>query len=437
MVLTILLFALPRAGFVLRQVFLPLPLTHLLAAVFVVEWLLLRKTPYGGHRNFGRYFLIYAIIVGFGLAVGLSTGGTRLVAFLELSFYLFAMGLFFYTSETFRQRRHFIMFAHLVLGISVVISLYGIAQKYLGASTLIPYVTYASGGRDISLIADSVRTRVLSSYGDPNVLASQLILFVGISLAMVVGRGLSGRARVLGLFVLLVNVICIIFTGSRAGMICLALLPLIVLYWRTRWILLTFPALVVLGVIWLPSLMESVLAGKLGRLGPGITIDPGDLRARFPVMAWQLLQAVPFGCGWGNTVELQVSGLNWSFVLIPAEVIWMGFNSFWLNLFSRLGVPGVIAFVVLLVVLFRYVWKQTRLVQDAWVRAFLIGALAGFVGQWAIWMVNNTYMLPGGGLNFWFTFGMLVAGSRAFAEQPYPALLPVQPVWPAGQIAPA
>ena len=79
-ILTILLFAMPRAGFVLRQLYLPLPLTHLLAVVLVLEWLLLSKTSYGEHRYFARFFLLYAIIAGFGLAVGLSTGGGRLVA---------------------------------------------------------------------------------------------------------------------------------------------------------------------------------------------------------------------------------------------------------------------------------------------------------------------------------------------------------------------
>jgi len=423
LLLTVLLFGLPRAGFVMGQFFLPLPLTHVLAAVFIVEWLLLRKTSVGTHRHLARYFLLYALVAGFGLVLGLSTGGTRLVAFLEISFYFFAMGLFFYTSETFRQRRHFYLFAHLALGISVAVSLYGIAQKFFGSSVLVPYVTYTSFGQDISQISYSIKTRVLSSYGDPNVLASQLVVFVGISMALIVGRGLSSGTRMLGLFILAVNVVCIVFTGSRAGMLCLALVPMIILYWRSKWAILILPVLLGLGILWLPSVVESSLVGKVSSMGPGIMIDPGDLRAEFPSLAWRLLQAVPLGCGWGNTVTMQVTGLNWDFMMRPAEVIWMGFNSFWLNLFSRLGVPGLVTFVLLLVVLFRYVWAHARMVQDAWVRAFLIGALAGFIGQSVIWLVNNTFMLPGGGLNFWFTMGMLVAGCQAFTEPGYPVEL--------------
>ncbi|KPK75649.1 MAG: hypothetical protein AMJ79_10495 [Phycisphaerae bacterium SM23_30] len=331
------------------------------------------------------------------------------------------MGLFFYAIETFHDRQHFFLFSRLLLVIALVVGLYGIAQKFFGREILIPYITYASGGKDISKIDDFLlQARVLSSYGDPNVLACQLLLFEGIALALLVGKGLSLGTRLGGVMILSTTILCVFFTGSRAGMVCLFLVPVVVLYWRTRWSLLILPGLAALGFIFLPSLGELALLSQVGELGPKMNLDPTDLRAQFPALAWKLLQAVPFGCGWGRTVELEVMGLNWHFMLIPAEVIWMGFNSFWLNLFSRLGIPGVITFGLFLMMVFRYIWRQAKRVRNRWVQAFLIGGLAGFTGQWVIWVVNNTYMLPGGGLNFWFMLGMLAAGSRAFAEPRYP-----------------
>ena len=44
--LTVLLFALPRAGFLVPQVNLPLPMAHILAAVLILEWLLLRRARF-------------------------------------------------------------------------------------------------------------------------------------------------------------------------------------------------------------------------------------------------------------------------------------------------------------------------------------------------------------------------------------------------------
>ncbi|KPK72480.1 MAG: hypothetical protein AMJ79_15695, partial [Phycisphaerae bacterium SM23_30] len=113
--LTVLLFGLPRAGLLLKQVQLPLPLAHILAGILILEWLLLRRLRRGGLREITRYFLLYALVAGFGLALGIIRGGHLLVAFLELNFYLFSMGLFFYAIETFHDRQHFFLFSRLLL----------------------------------------------------------------------------------------------------------------------------------------------------------------------------------------------------------------------------------------------------------------------------------------------------------------------------------
>ncbi len=423
-VLTIMLFALPRAGLLIKQINLPLPVNYILAAVFIIEWLLLRQTRPMERSRINYLFILYSAISGVGLAIGLSTGGTYLIAFLELCFYLFAIGLFFYASETFCEPRHFYLFARLVLFISVLVSLYGIGQYFLGSSLLVNYVTYNSGSDLARSYVESdvigIR-RVLSSYGDPNVLASQLVVFAGIGLALTIGKGISKHTRLLCFLIVIANGLCIVYTGSRAGIICLFLIATLVLIWRTRWALLLIPAFGVIGVILLPDLLNSLFQDRFQGF-----ITGEDARKQFPAMAWQLVQAVPFGCGLGNSVELSLQGFNWSFAIKPAGVIWSGLNSFWLNLFSRLGIPGVITFGLLLWSLVKYISVRAKTITDPQVKAFLIGGLAGFAGQWLIWLVNNTYMLPGGTLNFWFMMGMLVAGARTFSMQPQMVMVPLQ-----------
>lgn len=421
-ILTILLFGLPRAGLFIKQMNLPLPLNAILAAVFIIEWLLLRQSRPMERSRVNYLFILYAAISGVGLAIGLSTGGNYQIAFLELCFYLFAVGMYFYASETFCQQRHFYLFARLVLALSVLISLYGIGQRFLGDSLLVNYVTYNSASelaRSYVQIEEAGLRRVLSSYGDPNVLASQLVVFTGIALALTVGKGIAKNTRLLCLLVLLVNVLCTLYTGSRAGILCLFFIMMAVLIWRTRWALLLIPVCLGVGVLLAPFL-HSLLEARFQGLLTG-----EDVRRQFPAVAWQLVQTVPFGCGLGNSVELSFQGFHWSFAVKPAGVIWSGLNSFWLNLFSRLGIPGVITFGVLLGSLVRYISVRLKTIADPQVRAFLFGGLAGFGGQWLIWLVNNTYMLPGGNLNFWFMMGMLVAGARAFSVQPQMVLVPL------------
>jgi len=125
------------------------------------------------------------------------------------------------------------------------------------------------------------------------------------------------------------------------------------------------------------------------------------------------------------------------YAIRPTTTLWAGLNSFWLNLFSRLGLPGVLAFAMLILALFRYIWQHAKRIEEPQVKAFVFGSLAGLIGQTIIWLVNNTYILPGGGLNFWFLLGILVGCCRTFAPQPQPELLPVHSGWISKQPVPA
>ena len=422
--LMVTLFALPRAGIFIEAIRLPLPLAHVLAAVFITIWLL-RPHRLERRSNIHYYFMAYAAAACWGLGLGLATGGNILIAFLEISFYLLAIGLFFYASETFREKRYFRTFMSAILVISALVSLYGIAQQFLGAGILVDRLTYNSAtdqARSFVVYAGHAR-RVLSSYGDPNVLSSQLIVFVGMALAVVVGRRVRPETRLAWFVVLVLNLTCLCFARSRAALICLFVVATVVCVWRTRWALLALPLLCIAAYFtWDTMGGGGITSAAMAKMG-GI-VPEQDLRRRFAGWAWDFARGVPLGCGFGNSVELQMDLAMWRFAVVPAKHVWMGFNSFWLSMFSRIGVPGVLTFALLLATLFRSVWRQARLVTDGEVQAVIIGGLAGFLGQWIIWMVNNAYMLPGGGVNFWFMMGMLYAGSRAFAVQRAVVLVP-------------
>lgn len=429
LLLTVMLFALPRAGVVIQQVSLPLPLAHVLAALFMLEWFLLRRTRMVDRSKVSVFVLLYGSVAALGLVIGLTAGGNLVVGFLELCFYLFSLGLYFYASDTFCTREHFTLFAQIVLVLSVIVSLYGVAQKSLGPELLVDNVTYTSAGdtaRSYVSEGDPATRRVLSSYGDPNVLSTQLIFFVAIGFALLIGKQVPSYVRLLCIVVVGTNVLCILYTGSRAGKVSLVLVALGVMCWRSRWALrLLLPTAIVAAIIVGPQLLESALASRTGGL-----VSIADARQQYPRMLWQLLQAAPVGCGFGNTVQLTAGNMGWAFEVTQAQVIWAGFNSFWINLFSRLGAPGVVSLILLIIVLTVHIIRQVKRVQVGWVRAFVVGALLAFGCQWLVGLVNNTYMLPGGALNYWFMMGMVVAGCRAYALQPYPAMLPVANAWP-------
>ncbi len=427
-IFTVALFALPRAGIIISKgvITAPLPVGHMLAVIFMAEWLIFKWYGSREQTGYGYLFVLFMLIVLFGLVLGIGTGGVGTTAVLEMGFYVLSIGIFFYARDVFKKREHFLLFARLLLGISIFVSVYGILQHFLGADILINHITYNSASslaRTYIGNTDITTRRVLSSYGDPNVLAGQLLIFTGIALALVLGKSVSPRTRTAALFILILNTICLIYTGSRAGMLCLALTAVIIFGWRHKWIFALLPVLIFAFVVIAPWLLVNSLPDHLHGL-----ISANDIRKQFPAMGWQLIQTVPFGCGLGNRIAMQLHGTTWDFAVAPSGGIWGGFNSFWLNLLSQLGIAGVLSFMLLLLVLFWYIWHQAKCITSGPVQAVIAGALAGLAGQWVIWTVNNTYMLPGGGLNFWFTMGMLVAAVRAFSNHPQSIyILPVNP----------
>ena len=426
--LVVMLFGLPRAGVFIGKANLPLPFAHILAAILITIWGL-RRYQAEPRQKLHYFFLLYVVVACWGMVFGVASGGNLLIAFLESSFYIFAIGLFFYASETFSEKHHFRLFAKILAIVAAAVSIYGIAQHYFGSSILLQRVTYnsASDKAQEYLEYGVGYRRVLSSYGDPNVLASELLVFVSIGLAIVTARGIVRTKRLVWLTVMILSGVCLYFTHSRAAYVCVAVVALIIFFHYSRLSFALVPLLVPLVVV--GGVLVWVSWGGLFFLNDVIPAD--DMRLRFWGWACQFIKGVPLGCGFGNSVNIDPTNATDVISVVPANTIWMGFNSFWLDLLSRLGIPGVLAFGLLLLMLFRKIWHDSFLVSDPLVRAVLVGGLAGCIGQTIIWSANNTYMLPGGGINFWFTLGMLYAGCRAYSQQPSVVLLPVEGSWPA------
>ncbi len=432
-ILTIVFFAFPRAGFTLEKNLLPLPIPHILTAILGVEWFLRRHHSEVGPPFFKKLVIVFALTAFFSACYGLCMGGRPLMVFLDLCFYFFSLTIFFFCIDTFRERRQFNVFIGLILSISMLVSVYGLLQVFWGTDILIPNITHNTGGGDYSkayLQGNDINyMRVLSSYGDPNVLSSQLLLFIGIAFSIMIGHGIRLRYRLFCVLVVVCNIVCLVLTGSRAAMICLPLVIIILLCLKSRWVRFTVLFLIPMGMI----LMHEHLFAFLN--SPMLMII-NDERLSYPQKLVELLLTSPFGSGLGNNIYLGTPDGDSSLIFKNASNVFDSWNSFWMNLVARMGIQGFLCFVFLLGTLWHYIWRQSRHIHHPLVQASLLGGLAGMSVQMLIWLVNNTYMLPGGGLNFWFMMGMMVVGCHAYTHAPEPMMVPCQPMWTQKRVVP-
>lgn len=335
------------------------------------------------------------------------TGWTKLTLYLVL----FAL-----TARILRSPRIRSWLITLYLHVALIVSIYGIRQKFFGVKAL------ATWNDPTSTLAQE--TRVFSYLGNPNLLADYLIPAVILSLmaAFVWQRRIP---KVLALTMFIANCACLYFTGSRGGWIGLvvALAALVVLlrywwaeylprFWRT-WLLPiiggSFVSLLVLGMLFLEPLRLRVLSIFAGR---------EDSSNNFRINVWlaviDMIRDRPIlGIGPGNTAFNKVYPLYQQ----PKYTALSAYSIF-LEIAVEAGLIGLTCFLWFLIVTFNQGWMQLqRLRQIGNRQAFwLIGAIATLLGMLAHNTVDTVWYRPEINTLWWLMVALIASYYRPSSE---------------------
>ena len=222
----------------------------------------------------------------------------------------------------------------------------GLGQYAGGAETPIYWVSRA--------FAVAIRTRVHGTLGNPNVLATFLLVAIGATALLAVEQ--RGGKRWLLLAALCLQVVALALTYSRGGYAGLAALVLsgAIFLWpvrqRARSVLIIAGVTAVLSVLALPS---------VGLRAGSVTLDEGDTAAsrlfiwRTAVRMWQARPAWGTGIGTFNAAYAahRPPGVltTYALVRIPGSA-----HNDYLQLMAEIGVGGV---VLLLVAVAWGVWR--------------------------------------------------------------------------------
>jgi len=353
-----------------------------LAEVLVQDWRGLRSRL--GVMDLGMAL----IVVGGGLS--LLVAEMRGVALREFRVVILESVLFYFLlrARSLKLSRAWVWrLIDALVGAAVLLSLWGLYQHFFGSQVI---------------VAEGVR-RVRALYGSPNNLALFLERVAPIAVAYVVWGRRDWRKGAYGA-ALVVIMLGLYLTFSRGAWFLglpVALLTMGILGgWRT--LLAALAALVAMGLALIPL-------GGTARLGSLLDLEGGTafFRVRLWQSTWNMIRDHPvLGVGPDNFLYLYRT----RYVLPSA---WQELNlshphNLVLDFWSRIGLAGLAALILTVVVFFRKALGLWRRATDADTRTLALGLMGSLAGALAHGLIDNVYFLVDLAFVYALTMGLVV-----------------------------
>jgi putative inorganic carbon (HCO3(-)) transporter len=333
----------------------------------------------------------------------------KLAAFADwrnLTLYLMMFAL---SSRVMRSRRIFSWIVTNYLLVSLLVSGYGVRQKFMGVKQL------ATWNDPSSPLAGA--TRVYSYLGNPNLLAGYILPAIALSIAaFIVWQGWMQKS--LAATILLVNSACLYFTDSRGswiGMLALIIVFLFLLYYWWREYLPNF---------WQQWLLPIILGGLASFLILAfLFVEPFRLRVasifafrndssnNFRINVWQAVvkmirdrPLIGIGPGHNSFNKIYPLYMSTRFSALSAY-------SILLEIMVEMGIAGLCAFLWLLFSTldraWRLIvnWKNNRNPLGVWI----IGAIAALVGMLTHGFVDTVWYRPEINTLWWLMVGAIAS----------------------------
>jgi len=290
-----------------------------------------------------------------------------------------------------------------VLLSAAVVSVYGFYQYFFSGLDVT-----ATGWIDGEQFPD-IKVRIFSTLQNPNLLAGFLVTVMAV--ASGIGLYTPGRRRRLLLFGLAgVLGVCLLLTYSRgAWLSALAVLGVCGMIYNRRllWLVLFLPVLALLAH---DAVSERLLS----------IMNPVDTSCSLRLAVWESTVAMIMdhpltGVGWG-AYQLVYPSYDF-FVLNQATTIYHAHNMY-LHLAAETGLPGLAAFLSIMVGHIRLALSSFRQARDKRTRGMMLGILAAFAGIAVSGMTDYVMYNVQIAMLFWLLNAVVISaqpGNRAGA----------------------
>ena len=279
------------------------------------------------------------------------------------------------------------------LGVSLIVSTIGIAQKVFG-------VTAEGIWVDPAQFPD-IKVRVFSTLVNPNILAGYLVLVVAYSTAFFNQTKAYKKWRFAFLGTGLLAALCLLYTYSRGNWVACAvmLLAFCVLFCRKAFIPILGGgvAALALGGQAVLHRLESIQGGYGG--DTSIALRMAYLKST----KW-IIEEFPWGVGWYGYRFVYPT---YNFYLADKSVIMYHCHNIFLNVLAELGWHGLAVFLLIWFgIFFPAGWRLAYHGRSLWLKAMGRGYVLATVGIIVGGLTDHVYFNTQMGLLFW-TLGIL------------------------------
>ena len=279
------------------------------------------------------------------------------------------------------------------LGISLLVSVIGLAQKIFG-------VTAEGIWVDQKQFPD-IKVRVFSTLVNPNILAGYLVLVIAYSTAFFNQTKAYKKWRLAFLGTGLLAALCLLYTYSRGNWVACAvmLLAFCVLFCRKAFIPILGGGAAVLATGGTAVLHR--LASIQGGYGGDTSIA---LRMAYLKSTKWIIEEFPFGVGWYGYRFVYPT---YNFYLADKSVIMYHCHNIFLNIWAELGAHGLLAFLVVWWGIFLpAAWRLAYHGRSLWLKAMGRGYVLATVGIIVGGLTDHVYFNTQMGLCFWTLGGL-------------------------------
>ena len=284
-----------------------------------------------------------------------------------------------------------------------LVSLYGIYQNFAGTDTTQSWV-------DAQMFED-IKTRVYSTFDNPNVLGQYLILIIPVAFAMLLQNRGAGK-KIIYTLVNIVMFACLLYTWSRGAWVGVILsLGFFILLRDRRWLIICIVALLLM-----PSVLPASVLNRITSIG-----NMEDSSTAYRVSVWVASFRIArdywmSGIGIGTAAFEKIYP---SYALNGAGFALHSHN-FYIQWVVEMGIFGLLTFFAIILT----AYKQIALVKEksSLIRAVTLamaGALLGFLFQG---MAENLWYNFRMVLIFWIYMGILQSGVNIANEKDKVAL---------------